>query len=197
MSGLLGPLLLKNRRVWGWFVSKKFQWLHFFFSGSLSWWTAFWVICPWNEFEETEQCVPVCGKKTSLGKSTKKVWWSSIPWYFPLYMEQYPLDLMDILLHKIKRNCATYKRKANGILLHHLFCWIFQATFFFPHTGTGVLIIFFFSANAKFYVRPFELVSQTQLFPISKIHINKIPVKDLTMLTGPPAYMEFVKFENL
>ena len=56
MSRLLGPLLLKNRRFWGWFVPKNFQWLHLLFSGSVIWWTAFWVICPWNEFEETKQC---------------------------------------------------------------------------------------------------------------------------------------------
>ena len=37
MSGLLGPLLLKSRRVWGWLVPKTFQGLHFLFSGSLSW----------------------------------------------------------------------------------------------------------------------------------------------------------------
>ena len=60
MSRLLGPLLLKNRRFWGWFVPKNFQWLHFLFSGSVIWWTAFWVICPWNEFEETEQCAKDC-----------------------------------------------------------------------------------------------------------------------------------------
>ena len=56
MFRLLGPLLLKNRRFWGWFVPKNFQWLHFLFSGPVIWWTAFWVICPWNEFEEREQC---------------------------------------------------------------------------------------------------------------------------------------------
>ena len=32
---------------------------YIFVSGSLIWWTAFWVICPWNEFEETKQCVTV------------------------------------------------------------------------------------------------------------------------------------------
>ena len=58
MSGLLWPLLLKSRRVWGWFVPKTFQGLHFLFSWSLSWRTAFWVICSWNEFEEREQCAP-------------------------------------------------------------------------------------------------------------------------------------------
>ena len=56
MSGLLGPLLLKSGRVWGWFVPKTFQGLHFLFSGSLSWWIAIWVICPWNKFEEKKQC---------------------------------------------------------------------------------------------------------------------------------------------
>ena len=30
VSGLLGPLLLKNHRFWGWFVPKHFQWLNFF-----------------------------------------------------------------------------------------------------------------------------------------------------------------------
>ena len=60
MSRLLGPLLLKNRRFWEWFVPKKFQCLHILFSGSLIWGTAFWVICPWNEFEETKQCASSC-----------------------------------------------------------------------------------------------------------------------------------------
>ena len=39
--------------------SKTFSGLHFLFSGYLSCWTAFWVICPWNEFEEKEQCATV------------------------------------------------------------------------------------------------------------------------------------------
>ena len=71
MSRLLGPLLLKNRRFWGWFVPKKFQWLHFLFSGSLIWWTAFWVICLWNEFEETKQCAQRLTVKKFLWKPTK------------------------------------------------------------------------------------------------------------------------------
>ena len=43
--------------VGGLFVPKNYQWLHFLFSGSVIWWTAFWVICRWNEIEETKQCV--------------------------------------------------------------------------------------------------------------------------------------------
>ena len=56
MSRLLGPHLVKSCRVWGWFVPKTFQGLIFLFSGSLTWWIAFWVICPWNKFEEKAQC---------------------------------------------------------------------------------------------------------------------------------------------
>ena len=32
----------------------------FLFSGSLSWWIAIWVICPWNKFEEKAQCEYTC-----------------------------------------------------------------------------------------------------------------------------------------
>ena len=56
MSGLLGPLLLKCCRVWGWFLPKTFQGLHFLFSGSLSWSIYIWAICPWNKFDEKAQC---------------------------------------------------------------------------------------------------------------------------------------------
>ena len=51
---LLGHLLLKSRRVWGWFVPKTF--LYFLFSGSLSWWIVIWVICLLNKFGEKAQC---------------------------------------------------------------------------------------------------------------------------------------------
>ena len=59
MLRLLGSLLLKSRRVWGWFVPKTFQGLHFLFSGSLSWWIDIWLICPWNKFEDKAQCETV------------------------------------------------------------------------------------------------------------------------------------------
>ena len=76
MSRLLGPLLLKNRRFWGWFVPKKIQWLHFLFSVSVIWWTAFWVICPWNEFEETEQCETGCQCLLVALSFWSRIWFS-------------------------------------------------------------------------------------------------------------------------
>ena len=44
-------------------LSKNFSRATFFVLGSLVRWTVFWVICPWNEFEEKEQCavaVKIC-----------------------------------------------------------------------------------------------------------------------------------------
>ena len=55
-SGDLGPLMLKSLGVWGWFTPKNFQGEHFLFSGELIWLICFWVICPWNKFEEKVQC---------------------------------------------------------------------------------------------------------------------------------------------
>ena len=55
-SGDLGPLLLKSLGVWEWFIPKTFQGEHFLFSGELIWSICFWVIYPWNKFEEKEQC---------------------------------------------------------------------------------------------------------------------------------------------
>ena len=55
-QGFLGPLLLKSYRVWGWFIPKTFQGLHFLFSRSLIWRIAIWTICLWNKFEEKAQC---------------------------------------------------------------------------------------------------------------------------------------------
>jgi hypothetical protein len=52
-------------------------------------------------------------------------------------VEQYLLDLVEILLHKIKRYCSTHKGKANGILLHHLFLVDFPNGAFFPQTVRG------------------------------------------------------------
>ena len=52
----LVPLLLKSLGVWGWFIPKTFQGEHFLFSGELIWSICFWVICPWNKFEERWQC---------------------------------------------------------------------------------------------------------------------------------------------
>ena len=56
VSGLLGPLLLIGRRVWGWFFPKTFQGLHFLSSVLLSWRIAIWTICSWNKIEEKAQC---------------------------------------------------------------------------------------------------------------------------------------------
>ena len=55
-SGLLGPLLLKSGRIWGWFFPKTFQGLHVLFSGSLSWSMNIWAIYPRNKFDEKAQC---------------------------------------------------------------------------------------------------------------------------------------------
>ena len=49
----------QSHRVWGWFIPKTFQGEHFLFSGELIWSICFWVICPWNKFEEKAQCEAV------------------------------------------------------------------------------------------------------------------------------------------
>ena len=70
MSGPLGPLLLKSRRVWGWFIQKTFQGLHFFlFSGELIWLIDFRVVCPWNKFGEKTQCATADAKWTLSKRS--------------------------------------------------------------------------------------------------------------------------------
>ncbi len=55
-SRLLGPLLLKSGRVWGWFVPKTFQGIHFLFSGPLKWSIDIGAMCLWNKFDEKAQC---------------------------------------------------------------------------------------------------------------------------------------------
>ena len=56
--GFYGLSCSKYHRFWGWFVPKKFNGCIFCFLGHI-WWTAFWVICPWNEYEVSEQCAVV------------------------------------------------------------------------------------------------------------------------------------------
>ena len=48
--------LEERKWVWGWFIPKTFQGLHFLFSGSLSWLMYIWAKCPWNKFDEKAQC---------------------------------------------------------------------------------------------------------------------------------------------
>ena len=55
-SNPIQSMNFKSRRIWGWFVPKTFQGLHFLYFESLSWWIAIWAICPWNKFEEKAKC---------------------------------------------------------------------------------------------------------------------------------------------
>ena len=61
-SRLLGPLLLKNHGLEGSLFQKIINGYIFYFLGQLFGGQLFWVICPWNEFEETKQCDKSCGK---------------------------------------------------------------------------------------------------------------------------------------
>ena len=82
----IGPKMtfhhFKSRRVWGWFVPKTFQGLHFLFSGSLSWSIYIWAICPWNKFDEKAQCEGVPPIYWQLRTKFWKLKKKTLIWYF-------------------------------------------------------------------------------------------------------------------
>jgi hypothetical protein len=93
ISGHLGPLLVKNAGFEGGFISKTFQGLHFLLSGSLSWSIHFWVICPWNKFEEKAQYETGISKAfwTEVKKRDKKyqcsviIFWKIFTFYWRVH----------------------------------------------------------------------------------------------------------------
>ena len=110
------------KRVWGWFVPKNFQGLHFLFSESLSWRIAIWTICPWNKIEEKAQCDPVLKIFMRFWLQTRK----------SKGKIKYLVDTLQGLYQISSRilKSQTQRREKNTIIAGHCrLIWILEPTF--------------------------------------------------------------------
>ena len=94
--GHLGSLQLKKRGVWGWFIPKTFQGLHFLFSGELIWLIYIFELFACETNLQKKRSVFLCVCKLQIANWEVLFWFahrikSSYVWYVILNISQIAL----------------------------------------------------------------------------------------------------------